>query len=219
MLLLVALLLNVRNEALEVQHQEPRGLGKLRLQQGRRGFAVLAFRLDSLCVEVAAKHSLDGELVDVSAEVQREVSEPLNHLPMLPTLRARQLLQQLRIEVVLRGKHRFLILRRSPGQPVLVTPQKLVVKLVDVLQEELVGILLAATSEHWRSDGDLLSKLGRAQRCILRRLQALQDVNAALEERAVGTMGPSRCHRRQLSDELARCAYGLGDRVQVARIA
>ena len=32
------------------------------------GFEIGA-RLDSLCVEVAAKHSLDGELVDVSASI------------------------------------------------------------------------------------------------------------------------------------------------------
>mmetsp|Transcript_38964 Transcript_38964/g.72479 ORF Transcript_38964/g.72479 Transcript_38964/m.72479 type:complete len:310 (+) Transcript_38964:537-1466(+) len=180
---------------------------------------MLTFRLQQLRMEVVAQHVLQRPRHGL-AEIQRKVAETLCHCAGPLALRARELLLKLCIEVVLSCQRWRFVLGRLL-QPVLVFMKKLVVKLIDVLQEEFMCVLLPASAKHGRGNGNLFPQLGRAERrrSCLGFLQLLEDVHRALEERAILTMRPPLWHGHKVGHELAQGADGLRHGIEVASVA
>mmetsp|Transcript_44242 Transcript_44242/g.102181 ORF Transcript_44242/g.102181 Transcript_44242/m.102181 type:complete len:232 (+) Transcript_44242:220-915(+) len=165
-LLVVALLLQVGREALEVQHQDPGSQRKLLVQVCSSCAANFALGLQQLLRKVGVQHGTQGAAVTAWApEVQREVTKPLHHLALVLALHTHEPLLHLRVQVRLRGQRRGIL-----GsiwcvlQPTASCSQQLIVQLVHKLQQKLVRVLLLPAPEHRGGQGHLLAQASGAHR-------------------------------------------------------
>jgi len=155
--LLVALLLDVWNKTLEMEHQNLRWRSQALFQVSKATVALLTSCLDCFSLEVGRQHSFHrSSCVTLFAiEVQGEVSKVLRDRPSVLALHADQLLLNLGVEE-LRGQINF-VLHVVIGDLSLPGQQQFVMQLVHVLEEELMSVLLTTATEHRRCQPNLFS--------------------------------------------------------------
>eukprot|EP00438_Fugacium_kawagutii_P028393 Skav205706 [mRNA] locus=scaffold608:9577:14587:+ [translate_table: standard] len=181
--------------------------------------AMLACCLQKLRLEVSAQHGWQLFMaLSRTTEIQGEVAEALNDGSSLATLNASELTLHFTIEVALGCQDSLLPSAVLKG---LVCSKQLVMKLIHILQEELVRILLTIPLEHGRCNGNLFPQFGRTQR---QRegdglLHLLQDLHCALEQSTVDHIRELPRHVTQVLHKLPQGANGLGHCIEVTGIA
>mmetsp|Transcript_99444 Transcript_99444/g.259272 ORF Transcript_99444/g.259272 Transcript_99444/m.259272 type:complete len:212 (+) Transcript_99444:645-1280(+) len=195
------------------------------LPEHRAGRAALLARDGHLlALEVRGEHALHS-VAALQAEIQREIVEMLWDLSVNLAVRTSQMLGNLCVKmqrsirlVGVPAPHVALLDLLLQLEPAL--PLDLLVKLVDILQEELVRVLLKAAREGRRCLDEAVAHPRGADRphlLVRRRQEPLLQVHRALHERA-GPQLRSAGFDLQRPHDLLEGAHGLNHGVQVARV-